>query len=347
MELLVTGGAGFIGSNFIRYWLRQHPSDRIVNIDKLTYAGNRNNLDGMPEGHEFVCADICEAPLEDRMTGIDCVVHFAAESHVDRSIDSAEVFVRTNVLGTQRLLEAARRRRVARFIQIGTDEVYGALGNSGEFTEQTPLRANSPYSASKAAADLLARAYFHTHNLAVIITRCSNNYGPYQHPEKFIPLMTTNALADQPLPVYGAGAQIREWLHVEDHCRALEKVIQKGTPGEIYNLGSGQRMNNLQVAETILRLLGKPLSLIQFVADRPGHDFRYAVDSSKARGELGWQHEIGWEDGLRRTVEWYRDHPAWVRAARGEAYQKYYAEMYDKRDQLLPKPQSLRGGESV
>jgi dTDP-glucose 4,6-dehydratase len=291
----------------------------------------------MPEGHEFLCEDICEAPLEDRMTGIDCVVHFAAESHVDRSIDSADVFVRTNVLGTQRLLEAARRQRVARFIQIGTDEVYGALGNTGEFTEQTPLQANSPYAASKAAADLLARAYFHTHNLAVIITRCSNNYGPYQHPEKFIPLMTTNALADQPLPVYGAGAQIREWLHVEDHCRALERVIQKGTPGEIYNLGSGHRMNNLQVAETILRLLGKPSSLIQFVADRPGHDYRYAVDSSKARRELRWQDEIGWEDGLRRTVEWYRDNPAWVRAARGEAYQKYYSAMYDKRDQFLGK----------
>jgi dTDP-glucose 4,6-dehydratase len=337
MKLLITGGAGFIGSNFIRYWLREHPADRIVNIDKITYAGNRNNLDGMPKGHEFLCEDICDAPLEERMAGVDCVVHFAAESHVDRSIDSADVFVKTNVLGTQRLLEAARRQRVARFIQIGTDEVYGALGNTGEFTEQTPIQANSPYSASKAAADLLARAYFHTHKLPVLITRCSNNYGPYQHPEKFIPLMTTNALTDRPLPVYGAGEQVREWLHVEDHCRALDSVIQKGTPGEIYNLGSGHRMNNLQVAETILRLLGKPMSLIQFVTDRPGHDFRYAVDSSKARRELGWRHETGWEDGLRQTVEWYRDNPAWVSAARGEAYQDYYSRMYDKRDQLLGK----------
>ena len=337
MKLLITGGAGFIGSNFIRYWLREHPGDRIVNIDKVTYAGNRNNLDGMPAGHDFLCEDICDAPLEERMAGVDCVVHFAAESHVDRSIDSADVFVRTNVLGTQRLLEAARRQGVARFIQIGTDEVYGALGNTGEFTEQTPIQANSPYSASKAAADLLARAYFHTHKLPVLITRCSNNYGPYQHPEKFIPLMTTNALTDKPLPVYGAGAQVREWLHVEDHCRALDSVIQKGTPGEIYNIGSGHRMNNLQVAETILKLLGKPMSLIQFVADRPGHDFRYAVDSSKARRELGWQHETGWEDGLRSTVEWYRDNPAWVAAARGQAYQDYYSRMYGQREQLLGK----------
>lgn len=335
MKLLVTGGAGFIGSNFIRYWLGAHPSDTIINIDKLTYAGNRSNLDGMPAGHEFLCEDICDAPLEERMAGVECVVHFAAESHVDRSIDSADVFVKTNVLGTQRLLEAARRQRVSLFIQIGTDEVYGALGNTGEFTEQTPLQANSPYSASKAAADLLARAYFHTHKLPVIITRCSNNYGPYQHPEKFIPLMTTNALQDLPVPVYGSGTQIREWLHVEDHCRALEAVIRKGRPGEIYNLGSGHRMNNLQVVETILKLLGKPASLVEFVTDRPGHDFRYAVDSSKARRELGWRHEVEWENGLRQTVEWYRDNPAWVAAARGEAYDKYYARMYAKRDQFL------------
>ena len=337
MRLLVTGGAGFIGSNFIRYWLREHPGDQILNLDKLTYAGNRNNLEGLPAGHEFVCEDICDAPLQERMRGVDCVVHFAAESHVDRSIDSAEIFVRTNVLGTERLLEAARRQRVARFIQIGTDEVYGALGETGEFTEQTPLQANSPYSASKAAADLLARAYFHTYALGVIITRCSNNYGPYQHPEKFIPLMTTNALRDLPIPVYGQGAQVREWLHVEDHCRALEAVITKGRPGEIYNLGSGHRIPNLQVAETILRLLGKPASLIQFVTDRPGHDFRYAVDSSKARRELAWTHQVDWEGGLRQTVEWYRDHPDWVRTARGEAYENYYSQMYEKRDQFLGK----------
>lgn len=332
MKLLVTGGAGFIGSNFIRYWLRTHPGDHILNIDKLTYAGNRNNLEGLPAAHEFVHADICDPSTDARMKGVDCVVHFAAESHVDRSIDSAEIFVHTNVLGTQRLLEGARRERVPRFLQIGTDEVYGALGETGEFSEQDPLQPNSPYSASKAAADLLARSYFHTYQLPVIITRCSNNYGPYQHPEKFIPLMTTNALQDKPIPVYGRGAQVREWLHVEDHCRALDAVIRAGRPGEIYNIGSGHRMNNLQVAERILRLLGKPSSLIQFVSDRPGHDFRYAVDSGKLRRELGWRHEVEWEAGLRQTVEWYRDHPAWVSAARDAAYDTYYSQMYGRRD---------------
>jgi len=337
MKLLVTGGAGFIGSNFIRYWLRNHPGDFIINVDKLTYAGNRSNLDGLPAAHEFRQADICDPSVSEFMKGADCVVHFAAESHVDRSIDAAEVFVQTNVLGTQRLLEAARRERVSLFIQIGTDEVYGALGESGEFTEQTPLQANSPYSASKAAADLLARSYFHTFGLPVIITRCTNNYGPYQHPEKFIPLMTTNALQDKPIPVYGKGAQIREWIHVEDHCRGLEQVIRRGRPGEIYNLGSGHRMNNLQVAETILKLLGKPSSLIRFVADRPGHDFRYAVDSSKARRDLGWRHEVEWEAGLRQTVDWYRENHAWVAAVRGDTYDKYYSRVYEKRDQFLNK----------
>jgi dTDP-glucose 4,6-dehydratase len=337
MKLLVTGGAGFIGANFIRYWLAQHSGDQILNVDKLTYAGNRSNLDGLPASHEFLHADICDPSIGECMKNIDCVVHFAAESHVDRSIDGAEVFVRTNVLGTQRLLEAARREHVSLFVQIGTDEVYGALGESGEFTEQTPLQANSPYSASKAAADLLARSYFHTFGLPVVITRCTNNYGPYQHPEKFIPLMTTNALQNKPIPVYGQGAQVREWIHVEDHCRGIEQVIRRGRPGEIYNIGSGHRMRNLEVAETILKLLGMPASLIQFVKDRPGHDFRYAVDSSKARRELGWQPEIDWETGLRQTVAWYRDHPAWVAAARGEAYDEYYARMYDKRDQFLSK----------
>jgi dTDP-glucose 4,6-dehydratase len=337
MKLLVTGGAGFIGSNFIRYWLAKHPGDSIVNLDKLTYAGNRGNLDGLPSAHQFVHEDICDCALEEHMSGAAVVVHFAAESHVDRSIDSAEVFVRTNVLGTQRLLEAARRAKVERFIQIGTDEVYGALGPSGEFTEQTPLHANSPYSASKAAADLLARSYFVTFGLPVIVTRCSNNYGPYQHPEKFIPLMVTNALRDKPVPVYGVGAQVREWLHVEDHCRALEAVIQKGRPGDVYNIGSGHRLNNLEAVRAILHLLGKPESLIQFVADRPGHDFRYAVDSSKLRNEIGWSPQIEWEQGLRQTVEWYRSHSEWVRGARGEAYDRYYSQMYEKRDQYLSK----------
>ena len=335
MKLLVTGGTGFIGSNFIRYWLRSHPGDRITNLDKLTYAGNRANLEGMPPGGELVCRDICDAGLEDLMEGMDAVVHFAAESHVDRSIDSAGIFVQTNVLGTQRLLEAARRKRIARFLHISTDEVYGALEAEGEFTEATPLQPNSPYAASKAGGDLLARAYFQTYRFPVILTRSCNNYGPYQHPEKLIPLMVTNALEDRRLPVYGKGEQVREWLHVEDHCRALELALERGRPGEVYNLGSEQRQTNLQVVQTILKLLDKPQSLIQFVADRPGHDFRYALDASKARRELQWRPEIDFEAGLARTLDWYRQNPAWVESARGPSYQKYYSQMYDNREKRL------------
>ncbi len=335
MKLLVTGGAGFIGSNFIRYWLREHPSDRIVNVDKLTYAGNRLNLEGVGDSHELVAMDICDPAVEDLLAHTDAVVHFAAETHVDRSIDSAEVFVRTNVLGTQRLLDAARCHHVPLFLQISTDEVYGALGPDGEFTEETPLHPSSPYSASKAAADWLVHSYFHTYQMPVIITRCSNNYGPYQYPEKFIPLMITNALKGLPLPVYGEGAQIREWLHVEDHCRALEQVLRRGRPGEVYNIGSGHRLTNLQVAETILRLLDRPRSLLEFVADRPGHDFRYAVNSSKARRELDWQPRYDWEAGLRQTVEWYESNQPWVNSVRGDGYNQYYSHMYEKRDQFL------------
>ncbi|MCZ6491081.1 MAG: dTDP-glucose 4,6-dehydratase [Acidobacteria bacterium] len=335
MKLLVTGGAGFIGSNFIRYWLQRHPGDRITNLDKLTYAGNRANLEGMPPGGELVCRDICDAGLEDLMEGVDAVVHFAAESHVDRSIDSAEIFIQTNVLGTHRLLEAARRKRIARFLHVSTDEVYGALEAEGEFTEAAPLQPNSPYAASKAGGDLLARAYFQTYRFPVILTRSCNNYGPYQHPEKLIPLMATNALEDRPLPVYGKGKQVREWLHVEDHCRVLELALQRGRPGEVYNLGSEQRRTNLQVVQTILRLLDKPQSLIQFVADRPGHDFRYALDAGKARRELQWEAEIDFETGLERTLCWYRQNPAWVESARGPSYKKYYSQMYDNREKRL------------
>ncbi|MCZ6751767.1 MAG: dTDP-glucose 4,6-dehydratase [Acidobacteria bacterium] len=335
MKLLVTGGAGFIGSNFIRYWLQRHPGDRITNLDKLTYAGNRANLEGMPPGGELVCRDICDAGLEDLMEGVDAVVHFAAESHVDRSIDSAEIFIQTNVLGTHRLLEAARRKRIARFLHVSTDEVYGALEAEGEFTEAAPLQPNSPYAASKACGDLLARAYFQTYRFPVILTRSCNNYGPYQHPEKLIPLMATNALEDRPLPVYGKGKQVREWLHVEDHCRVLELALQRGRPGEVYNLGSEQRRTNLQVVQTILRLLDKPQSLIQFVADRPGHDFRYALDAGKARRELQWEAEIDFETGLERTLCWYRQNPAWVESARGPSYKKYYSQMYDNREKRL------------
>jgi dTDP-glucose 4,6-dehydratase len=335
MKLLVTGGAGFIGSNFIRYWLREHPSDQIINIDKLTYAGNRKNLEDLAAGHELICEDICEADLQAHMEGVEAVFHFAAESHVDRSIDSAEVFIRTNVLGTQRLLEAARRRRVPRFVLVSTDEVYGALGADGECNEDSPLCPNSPYAASKAAADLLARAYFKTHGFPVLVTRCCNNYGPYQHPEKLIPLMTTNALAGIPLPVYGKGEQVREWIHAVDHCRALEAVCRRGRPGEVYNIGTEVRFSNLDLVRTILRLLGKPADMIQFVADRPGHDFRYALDCTKTRGELGWEPRIKFEEGLAETLAWYRESRAWVESARNDSYQKYYSERYENRDQHL------------
>ena len=332
MKLLVTGGAGFIGSNFIRYWLREHTADRIVNVDKLTYAGNLRNLEGLPDRQELICQDICDPSMEDLMEGADAVLHFAAESHVDRSIDSSEVFVRTNVLGTQRLLEAARRKRVSRFVHISTDEVYGALEDSGEFVEDMPLQPNSPYAASKAGADLLARSYFKTHNFPVIVTRACNNYGPYQHPEKLIPLMTTNALEGLPLPVYGRGAQIREWIHVEDHCRALEAVLKRGRPGEVYNIGAGHRLSNLEVVQAILRLLEKPASLIQFVADRLGHDFRYALDSSKARRELQWEPQTPFATGLQQTICWYRENRAWIEAAKGPSYQQYYSHMYQNRE---------------
>ena len=335
MKLLVSGGAGFIGSNFIRHWLLKHAGDHIINLDKLTYAGNRANLEGMPPGGELVCRDICDAGLDDLMEGVDAVVHFAAESHVDRSIDSSEIFIQTNVLGTQRLLEAARRKRVSRFLHISTDEVYGSLEAEGVFTESSPLWPNSPYAASKAGSDLLARAYFQTYRFPVILTRASNNYGPYQHPEKLIPLMTINALEGLPLPVYGKGDQVREWLHVWDHCRALELALERGRPGEVYNLGSEQRRTNLQVVQTILKLLDKPQSLIQFVADRPAHDFRYALDASKARRELQWEPEIDFESGLGRTLCWYRQNPAWVEATRGPSYKKYYSRMYDNREKHL------------
>jgi dTDP-glucose 4,6-dehydratase len=331
MKLLVTGGAGFIGSNFIRYWLRANPADRITNLDCLTYAGNLKNLEGVPAGHELVSWDICEPGVEDLMDGVDAVVHFAAESHVDRSIDSSAVFVRTNVLGTQHLLEAARRKKIGRFVHISTDEVYGALGPTGEFREDTPLDPNSPYAASKAGGDLLARSYFRTHGLPVIVTRACNNYGPYQHPEKLIPLMTTNALEGLPLPVYGEGKQVREWLHVEDNCRAIAAALERGVPGEVYNIGTGERSPNIEIVQTILRVLEKPPSLIRYVEDRLAHDFRYALDASKARRELGWEPRITFADGLEQTVRWYRENRDWVESARGRSYNEYYSQMYEKR----------------
>ncbi len=335
-RLIVTGGAGFIGSNFIRLALDELPDWKIVNLDALTYAGNLENLSDV-EGHEryeFVKADINEPEDLERVFsgGAEGVVHFAAESHVDRSVLDPSAFVRTNVVGTQNLLNAARKHGTARFLHVSTDEVYGSLGAEGFFTEETPLAPNSPYSASKAGSDLLVRAAWHTHGFPAVITRCSNNYGPYQFPEKLIPLMITNALEDKPLPVYGDGANIRDWIHVEDHCRALLMVFLSGGPGEVYNIGGNAERTNIQVVEEILRILGKPRDLITFVKDRPGHDRRYAIDSTKIREKLGWKPSRNFEEGLEETVRWYVDHPSWWRRVKSGEYLEYYEKQY--RDRL-------------
>ncbi len=337
MKLLITGGAGFIGSNFIRHVLKR-PNIEVVNFDLLTYAGNLRNLDqvaGDPR-YTFVKGDIAQPDqVEPAFDGVDAVLNFAAESHVDRSILDSSAFIRTNVQGTQVLLEAARRHKIERFVQVSTDEVYGSLGPQGRFSEVTPLAPNSPYAASKAAADLLARAYFKTHRLPVIVTRCSNNYGPYQFPEKLIPLMILNALEDKPLPVYGDGLYTRDWIHVEDHCRALESVLEKGEPGEVYNVGAGQEEQNLRVIHKILDVLGKPSSLVQYVNDRPGHDRRYAIDASKVRKALGWAPQVAFEHGLEDTIRWYRQSSSWVKEVRSGAYMNYYQMMYEHRDETL------------
>ena len=334
-KLLVTGGCGFIGSNFVRLLLSTDPEIEITNLDVLTYAGNPENLAEVEKNprYRFVRGDIADRELvRDLLAGgFEAVVNFAAESHVDRSILDASPFLRTNVMGTQVLLEAAREAKLARFVQVSTDEVYGALGPTGEFTEETPLVPNSPYSASKAAADLLVRAYHHTYGLPAIVTRSSNNYGPYQFPEKLIPLFVTNALADQPLPVYGDGLQVRDWVHVLDHCRALDAVLRRGKAGAVYNIGGRCEKTNLEMTRTILRLIGKPETLIRYVPDRPGHDRRYAIDCTKLQRELGWRPEISFEQGLRDTIRWYQEHADWVARVRSGEYQKYYAEQYAER----------------
>lgn len=332
-RILVTGGAGFIGSNFIRYWLENHEGE-VVNLDLLTYAGNLENLADIADDprYRFVRGDIADRKLVDGLLeGVEAVVNFAAESHVDRSIHDAGTFIRTNVAGTQVLLEAARHRGVRRFMHISTDEVYGSLGPTGAFTEETPLAPNSPYSASKAAADLLVRAYHHTYGLDAVITRCSNNYGPYQFPEKLIPLMVTNALEDQELPVYGDGLNVRDWIHVRDHCRAIDAVLHRGRAGEVYNVGAGEERTNLEMVKAILGLLGKPESLIRHVTDRPGHDRRYAIDSAKIRRELGWRPEVGFREGLAATVEWYVEHRPWWEKVKSGEYRTYYEQMYGNR----------------
>ncbi len=330
-QVLVTGGCGFIGSNFVRYLLETDPQVRVINFDKLTYAGNLANLSDLAEDprYRFVHGDVADRDLVRKVVpGVAVIFHFAAESHVDRSIQDSGPFVRTNVLGTQVLLDAAREFSVPRFIQVSTDEVYGSLGATGWFTEETALAPNSPYSASKAAGDLLVRSYVHTFGLPAIVTRCSNNYGPYQFPEKLIPLFINNLLQDQPIPVYGDGQNVRDWIYVRDHCTALERVWRAGRPGEVYNVGGECERTNLQITHALLDALGKPRSLIRYVKDRPGHDRRYAIDCSKIKRELGWQPAVSFETGLQETIRWYQDHADWVQNIRTGEYLKYYEKQY-------------------
>ncbi len=333
--IVITGGCGFIGSNFIRYLLEVDPHVSIVNFDALTYAGNLANLADLTANprYRLVRGDITDRnavrPVVSQ--GIAGIIHFAAESHVDRSIHDSGPFVRTNVLGTQVLLDAAREFGVPRYLQVSTDEVYGSLGDTGFFTEETPLAPNSPYSASKAAADLLVRSYVHTFGMNAVITRCSNNYGPYQFPEKLIPLFITNLLRNEPVPVYGNGLNVRDWIHVRDHCRAIHAVWKAGKTGEVYNIGGRCEKTNLDLTYALLDSMQKPRSLIRYVKDRPGHDQRYAIDCGKMERDLGWQPQVRFEDGLRETVDWYCKHPEWIANIRSGDYLNYYHRQYGSR----------------
>ena len=333
--ILITGGAGFIGSNFIRRHLEQAPEDRLINVDQLTYAGNLENLAGVEENdrYRFVRADIADrSALADEIDEkIDAVVHFAAESHVDRSIEDASAFLRTNVIGTQVMIDLARDWNVDRFVHVSTDEVYGTLGDDGLFTEETPLAPNSPYSASKASSDLLVRAAFETHGFPGIVTRCSNNYGPYQFPEKLIPLMISNALEDKELPIYGDGMNVRDWIWVHDHCDGIGLALQKGKPGAVYNFGGASELPNLEVVRLILERLGKPETLMRFVSDRLGHDRRYAIDFRYAQQELGFSPSVSFAEGLARTIDWYVENEAWWQRVKTGEYKKFYARMYGDR----------------
>jgi len=334
MKLLITGGAGFIGSNFIRYWLKKHPADKIINLDKLTYAGNLENLKDVQNNpnYKFVKGDICDGKLVDKlMEKVDVVVHFAAESHVDRSILGPQVFVKTNVLGTQVLLDASLRHQIKRFHHISTDEVFGTLPlkTRKKFNESSPFRPNSPYAASKAAADCLVRAYFKTYGLPVTITNCSNNFGPYQFPEKLIPLAITNLLEGKKVPIYGDGLYVRDWLYVEDHCRAIELVIKKGKPGETYCVGGMTKdISNLKVVKKICQIIGKNFDeSVEFVKDRPAHDRRYAVDWSKIRQDLGWKPKYNFEIWLEKTVKWYKENEWWWKPLK-ERQKEYFKKQY-------------------
>jgi dTDP-glucose 4,6-dehydratase len=335
MKVLVTGGAGFIGSNFVMYMLKKYSGYQIINLDALTYAGNLENLEHVQQNanYSFVKGDIADSALMDKIfeQGIDIIVNFAAESHVDRSISNPQIFVKTNVMGTQVLLDAARKYNIKKFVQVSTDEVYGSLGETGLFTEQTPLSPNSPYSASKAGGDMLVRAYHETFGLNVNITRCSNNYGPYQFPEKLIPLMISNALNDKALPVYGDGLNVRDWLYVEDHCSAIDLVLHSGVNGEVYNVGGNNERTNMQIIETILTELDKPSSLIAYVKDRLGHDRRYGIDATKITAELGWKPKYHFESGIKETIQWYLDNKEWWQRIQSGVYQEYYAKQYAAR----------------
>jgi dTDP-glucose 4,6-dehydratase len=335
-KILVTGGAGFIGSNFVRMVLTERQDYFVVNLDKLTYSGNLENLSNFLEhkNHKFIRGDICDGSLIGKIIDehkIDALINFAAETHVDRSITGPKIFIDTNIAGTLTLLEAVRDKKIGRFIQISTDEVYGDLGPEGKFTEDTPLSPNSPYSASKAAGDHLVKAFGHTWGIKYNITRCSNNYGEYQFPEKMIPLMINNALNDKQLPVYGDGLNVRDWLYVYDHCTAILKVLENAPPGEIYNIGGCNGKTNLEVVGFILSRLNKPKSLIKFVTDRPGHDRRYAIDASKIINKLDWKPSVKFEEGINKTIDWYRLNQNWLRNVVSGDYQKYYESMYANR----------------
>lgn len=335
-KILVTGGCGFIGSNFVRQELTTDPDLSIINVDKLTYAGNLENLADLQGNsrYQFAKGDICDKEFISSLLSanpVDAVVNFAAESHVDRSILDSSPFVQTNIVGTQILLDCCRQHRVGRYVQVSTDEVYGSLGDDGKFTEETPLAPNSPYSASKASADLLVRAYVHTFNFPAIITRCSNNYGPYQFPEKLIPLFISNALQDVSLPVYGTGLNVRDWIHVLDHCRGIGSALRRGRIGEVYNFGGNSELTNLELTNSLLEALGKPKTLIRYVTDRPGHDHRYAIDASKAKRELGWEPQTVFRDGLRQTIDWYLSNSEWIARIKSGAYRSYYEQQYGAR----------------
>jgi len=353
--ILVTGGAGFIGSNFIKMMIKKYPEYHIINLDKLTYAGNLGNLSDVDTNPNYTFA---KADIRDRISidqifetqNIDAIVNFAAESHVDRSIEEPEVFLTTNIIGTQVLLDAAKKhwkinpkdkyckeyKKGVKFLQVSTDEVYGALGETGMFIETMPLMPNSPYSASKASADMIVRAYNETFGLPINITRCSNNYGPYQFPEKLIPLMINNCLKEKDLPVYGDGMQIRDWLHVSDHCTAIDTVLHKGKDGEVYNIGGNNEKANIEIVKLIIKILGKPESLIKYVKDRPGHDRRYAIDNTKITTELGWRPVYTFEQGIQETIQWYIDNIKWIESVISGDYADYYDKMYSGIDGIVP-----------